>query len=83
MIAVAPLPGMPMVISGIMAPPTEAVAAVCGATMPSGMPVPISVAALAVLPLDAIGDERGDGGAGAGHDPDDDADQRAAHEASS
>ncbi len=43
MMAVAPEPGMPMVSSGIMAPPTEAVAAACGATMPSGMPVPISL----------------------------------------
>ena len=43
MMAVAPDPGMPMVSSGIMAPPTEAVAAACGATMPSGMPVPISL----------------------------------------
>ena len=42
MMAVAPEPGMPMVSSGTMAPPTEAVAADCGATMPSAMPVPSS-----------------------------------------
>ncbi len=42
MIAVAPLPGMPIVSSGIMAPPTDEVAAVCGATIPSAMPVPSS-----------------------------------------
>ena len=42
MIAVAPLPGMPIVTSGISAPPTEDVAAVCGATIPSGIPVPSS-----------------------------------------
>ena len=43
MMAVAPLPGMPIVTSGIIAPPTDAVAAVCGAMMPSGMPVPSSL----------------------------------------
>ena len=42
MMAVAPLPGMPIVTSGMIAPPTEAVAAACGATMPSAMPLPMS-----------------------------------------
>ena len=37
MIAVAPLPGIPMVISGIIAPPTEEVAAVC-ASLATGAP---------------------------------------------
>ena len=42
MTAVAPLPGRPKVSSGIMWPATEAVAPICGATMPSGIPVPNS-----------------------------------------
>ncbi|MNC92492.1 hypothetical protein D3C83_89300 [compost metagenome] len=40
MMAVAPLPGMPMASSGTKAPPTEAVAAAFAATMPSGAPSP-------------------------------------------
>ncbi|MNC88704.1 hypothetical protein D3C83_45480 [compost metagenome] len=43
MIAVAPLPGMPIVSSGISAPPTDAVAAVWGARIPSGIPLPSSL----------------------------------------
>ena len=42
MMAVAPLPGMPIASSGTRAPPTEAVAADFAETMPSGMPVPSS-----------------------------------------
>ena len=38
--AVAPLPGMPRARSGTMWPPTVAVEASWGATIPSGMPVP-------------------------------------------
>ena len=50
MMAVAPLPGMPMVKSGIIAPPTEEVAAVCGAMMPSAMPLPSSLPRLPYWP---------------------------------
>ena len=43
MTAVAPLPGMPSVINGTIWPATVAVEAVCGATMPSAMPLPSSL----------------------------------------
>ena len=69
-----------MVTSGISAPPTDEVAAVCGAMMPSGMPVPSSAFLRPYCISAAVGDERRDGGAGAGHEPDDDADERAAQE---
>ena len=73
-------PGMPSVSSGTSAPPVSALLAPSGAATPSGAPCAELLRMLRHRLLDAVGDERRDGRAGARQAADQEADHRAVEE---
>jgi hypothetical protein len=67
--AVVPLPGIPRVSSGIMAPVVAALFAASGPATPALVALPEPVVVAGHLLFDAVRQERGDGAAGPGQDP--------------